>query len=339
MFSGGALSRFTVFALGIMPYISASIIMQLMTYVVPTLEALKKEGEAGPPQDHAIHALWHAGPCDLSVARHRPCARGLRRSRHQSRLRVSHDGRREPGGRHDVPDVARRADHRARARQRHLDLDFRRHCRRTAERDWRAVRARAYRRDERAGIAVHHRAGHRRHLRGRVRRARATQDPRQLREAAGRQQGLWRAVVTSAAQAEHVGRDPADLRVVDHPAAGHRGGLVCHWRRAALAEGPGGAALARPADLCVAVRRGDCVLLLLLHRARLQQPRDRRQPEEKRRVHSWHPSRRPDRAAHRPHPVQVHARRRHLHHSGVLAARVPGAEVQRAVLFRRHIAC
>jgi preprotein translocase subunit SecY len=47
MFSGGALSRFTVFALGIMPYISASIIMQLLTYVLPTLEQLKKEGEAG----------------------------------------------------------------------------------------------------------------------------------------------------------------------------------------------------------------------------------------------------------------------------------------------------
>ncbi len=47
MFSGGALSRFTVFALGIMPYISASIIMQLMTYVLPTFEQLKKEGEAG----------------------------------------------------------------------------------------------------------------------------------------------------------------------------------------------------------------------------------------------------------------------------------------------------
>ena len=47
MFSGGALSRFTVFALGIMPYISASIIMQLMSYVVPSLEALKKEGEGG----------------------------------------------------------------------------------------------------------------------------------------------------------------------------------------------------------------------------------------------------------------------------------------------------
>jgi preprotein translocase subunit SecY len=47
MFSGGALSRFTIFALGIMPYISASIIMQLMTVVSPSLEALKKEGESG----------------------------------------------------------------------------------------------------------------------------------------------------------------------------------------------------------------------------------------------------------------------------------------------------
>ena len=47
MFSGGALERLSIFALGVMPYISASIIMQLMTVVVPTLEQLKKEGEAG----------------------------------------------------------------------------------------------------------------------------------------------------------------------------------------------------------------------------------------------------------------------------------------------------
>ncbi|MGB7542510.1 MAG: preprotein translocase subunit SecY [Burkholderiales bacterium] len=47
MFSGGALSRFTIFALGIMPYISASIIMQLMTSVSPQLEALRKEGQSG----------------------------------------------------------------------------------------------------------------------------------------------------------------------------------------------------------------------------------------------------------------------------------------------------
>jgi preprotein translocase subunit SecY len=47
MFSGGALERMSIFALGILPYISASIIMQLMTAVSPTIEQLKKEGEAG----------------------------------------------------------------------------------------------------------------------------------------------------------------------------------------------------------------------------------------------------------------------------------------------------
>lgn len=47
MFSGGALGRFAIFALGIMPYISASIIMQLLSSTVPTLEQMKKEGEAG----------------------------------------------------------------------------------------------------------------------------------------------------------------------------------------------------------------------------------------------------------------------------------------------------
>ena len=47
MFSGGAVGRLAIFALGIMPYISASIIMQLMTSVVPRFEQLKKEGEQG----------------------------------------------------------------------------------------------------------------------------------------------------------------------------------------------------------------------------------------------------------------------------------------------------
>src|SRR5881227_1205556 len=47
LFSGSALSRFSIFALGIMPYVTASIILQLMTVVVPKLEQLQKEGEAG----------------------------------------------------------------------------------------------------------------------------------------------------------------------------------------------------------------------------------------------------------------------------------------------------
>ncbi|HCM08136.1 MAG TPA: preprotein translocase subunit SecY, partial [Alphaproteobacteria bacterium] len=50
MFSGGALGRMTIFALNIMPYITASIIMQLMTAIVPTLEQLKKDGEGGRKQ-------------------------------------------------------------------------------------------------------------------------------------------------------------------------------------------------------------------------------------------------------------------------------------------------
>src|SRR5690242_18327151 len=47
VFSGGALSRFSLFALGIMPYVTASIILQLLTVVIPKLEQLQKEGEAG----------------------------------------------------------------------------------------------------------------------------------------------------------------------------------------------------------------------------------------------------------------------------------------------------
>ncbi len=64
MFSGGALSRFTVFALGIMPYISASIIMQLATIISPTLEALKKEGEAGR---HKITQYTRYGTVVLAI--------------------------------------------------------------------------------------------------------------------------------------------------------------------------------------------------------------------------------------------------------------------------------
>src|ERR687897_471091 len=47
LFTGGALSQFAIFALGIMPYVTASIILQLLTVVIPRLEQLQKEGEAG----------------------------------------------------------------------------------------------------------------------------------------------------------------------------------------------------------------------------------------------------------------------------------------------------
>ena len=61
MFAGGALERMSIFALGILPYISASIILQLMTAISPTLEALKKEGESRAQEDQPVHPLPDRG--------------------------------------------------------------------------------------------------------------------------------------------------------------------------------------------------------------------------------------------------------------------------------------
>ncbi len=57
LFSGGNLRRLSIFALGIMPYITASIILELMMVVWPYLERLQKEGDLGRTQNHAVHAL------------------------------------------------------------------------------------------------------------------------------------------------------------------------------------------------------------------------------------------------------------------------------------------
>ena len=59
MFTGGALGRLTIFALGVMPYISASIIIQLLTVVFPYLERLSKEGEAGRKKNYDLYPLRH----------------------------------------------------------------------------------------------------------------------------------------------------------------------------------------------------------------------------------------------------------------------------------------
>ena len=211
----------------------------------------------GPAQDHAVHALRHAGAGDLPGAGHRAGARRLAGPGHRSGHGLSHDGGGQPGGRHDVPDVAGRADHRARPGQRHLDPDLRRHRRRPAERDRRPVRTGAHRCDEhrrqRCSSSSRRGAGH---LRRRVRRARPAQDPGQLRQAPGRQQGLRRPVLAPAAEAEHVGRDPADLRLVDHPAAGDGRRLVRHRRRPALAEGLSAARCRRVSrSTCCCTRR------------------------------------------------------------------------------------
>lgn len=67
LFAGGALSRFTVFALGIMPYISTSIILQLLTVVVPALERLSKEGEVGRKKIQQITRIGTVFVCAIQA--------------------------------------------------------------------------------------------------------------------------------------------------------------------------------------------------------------------------------------------------------------------------------
>ena len=237
MFSGGALSRFTVFALGIMPYISASIIMQLMTYVVPTLEALKKEGESGRRK---ITQYTRYGTLGLALFQSLGIALALEGSpglvlapgfgfRMTAVVSLTAGTmflmwlgeqvtERGLGNGISILIFAGIAAGLPSAIGGLAEL----------------VRTGAMSIIVAILIIAGRRAGH---FRGGVRRARPTQDPGQLRQAAGRQQGLRRAVVAPAAQAQHVGRDPADLRQLDHPAAGHDRRLVRHRRRAALAEG------------------------------------------------------------------------------------------------------
>ena len=76
-FSASQLSQATIFGLGIMPYISASIIFQLLGSVWPPLEKLQKEGESGPQENQRIHALRHgrAVPWAKLVLRARSCVK------------------------------------------------------------------------------------------------------------------------------------------------------------------------------------------------------------------------------------------------------------------------
>ena len=136
MFAGGAVERMAIFALNIMPYISASIIMQLMTSGGADARGPEEGGRAGPQADQPVHPLPDRGAGRVPGLRHRHRPRGLAQRAgavvHRSRLVLPHHDRDHAGRRHHVPDVARRADHGARRRQRHLADHLRRHRRRPA---------------------------------------------------------------------------------------------------------------------------------------------------------------------------------------------------------------
>ena len=133
MFSGGALQRLSIFAMGVMPYISASIIIQMMGMVVPTLMELRKEGESGRRKlteytryGTVVLAAFQSFAAAIALqANHMVLASG---PMWLLTATVTHDHR------DAVPDVAGRADHRAWHRQRHLDADSLRHRRRPSRR-------------------------------------------------------------------------------------------------------------------------------------------------------------------------------------------------------------
>ena len=203
VFSGGALSRFSIFALGIMPYISASIIMQLATVVVPSLEALKKEGEAGRRK---ITQYTRYGTLFLALFQ----AIGISIALESQQGLVL-----EPGlvfritasvtlvtGTLFLMWLGEQITERGLGNGISLII-FAGIAAGLPTRAVGLARAGAHRCVLDPGRAVHLRAGDRRHLRGGVRRARPAQDPGELREAAGRQPAVRRARLAPAAQAQH----------------------------------------------------------------------------------------------------------------------------------------
>ena len=111
MFSGGALQRFSLFALNVMPYISASIIVQLLVQIVPSLKAIQKEGESGRRK---INQWSRMGAIPLAVFQAWGIATALQTGgasqRHRGGLQPGpglHPDRGDRADRgHHVPDVA-----------------------------------------------------------------------------------------------------------------------------------------------------------------------------------------------------------------------------------------
>ena len=177
IFSGGALRRLSVFALGIMPYISSSIILQLLTVVWPYLEKLSKEGEMGRKKitqytRYGTVLLSFIQATGIALWLEKTTAPGGAPARAASGLGIpAHDGP-DAHDRNDLHHVARRADHRARHRQRHLADHLRGHRGRPAARDLRALRPDP----EPDDLGHHARRGSRLHVRDhrarRLRRAR-----------------------------------------------------------------------------------------------------------------------------------------------------------------------
>ena len=232
LFSGGSLQRLSLFALGIMPYITASIILQLLTVVVPGARAPAEGGRGRPAEDHPVHALPHRRRSpSASRSATSSCSRASRTPPATSVVGELTFGKvfliviSLTAGMH-AADVARRADHPARDRQRDQPDDLRLDRRRDRPRDLELVEQPrpGLRRDD----AVRRARGDRRH---RLRPGGPAADPGAVRQTRRRPPDDDRRLDLPAAAGEHGRRDPGHLRRLDHglpaddrPAAQHPGG-------------------------------------------------------------------------------------------------------------------
>ena len=342
MFTGGALRRMTVFALNIMPYISASIIIQLMTAAVPTLEALKKEGETGRKK---LNQYTRYLTVFIAMFQSYGIAVGLESMHGSFGAAVIDPGWffrfscviTLVGGTMFLMWIGEQITARGVGNGTIADHHVR-HRRQSAERARLAARPRPHRR----AVAVLHRAASWCSpllviafivFIERAQRRIVVQYP----EAPGRHADVRRQLDAYAAEDQHLGRDPADLRQF-HPAdsGDHRRLLGRH--------GPGWLQIDR-APSCrtgtplymAAVRGDDHLLLVFLHRGGVQPGGDRGQPEEIRRVHPGHPAGQRDRRVLRLRADAADHGGRALPGGGLPAAGDPDQRLRAAVLFRRHL--
>ncbi len=228
LFSGGALLKLSILALGIMPYITSSIIIQLLVVVIPRLERLKQEGQSGQAKLTQYTRYLTIGLAILAVVGvRRACAHAwpdlhrLYDADHpQRRLAGDPDHRADDDGGHRDHHVARRAHHRPRHRQRHVDPDLH------PDRRPLPVRAQQHPADQGPVHLLDGDRGRCRHHRGdRVRRAGATTHPGAVRETHDRPPHVRRHVDVPAVEGQPGRCHPGHLRVVPalHPVAVDQG--------------------------------------------------------------------------------------------------------------------
>ena len=331
IFSGGALRRLSVFALGIMPYISASIILQLLTVVWPYLEKLSKEGEMGRKK---ITQYTRYGTVLLSVIQATGIAFWLEKQSPNGVRLVPHPGwgfrlltvLTLTTGTIFIMWVGEQITERGIGNGISLII-FAGHRRAAALGDLRALRPDAEREPQDPDADRDPRLHGRDHRADRLRRAGAAAHSRPVRQARRRPARLRRAEHVPAAAVNTGGVIPIifAISIIQLPAYVAQLSGADWMKKVAELARPGAAALRAP------VRLRHPLLLLLLHVDRLQPDRHGRQHAQVRRLHPGNPAGPEDGRLHRHRPLAADDHRRALPDLRGAPAGLSGERLQGAV--------